>query len=529
MADSIVLRGGIIHDGTGAAPQVGSLVVRGDRIVGRGADVEDASYIDLAGMVVAPGFIDMHTHSDVSVLSDLDCVSAVAQGVTTQIVGHCGFSAAPTDATTRSSLVSEEPIFGFPPGEGHPSGQWGWSHMADYLEALARARPRTNVGSLVGHGSLRRMVVGSSSRPATPSERSRMERLVGESLDGGALGVSSGLSYAPGMYADLDELAGVAGVAAQRGRRYHTHMRYGEASVRMSLQEAIETGRLARCRVNVSHLYPSATDPPDEAARLLEMVDAAAGEEEAVTFDLTLFRRGGGAWLQSLPGWAREGGVAATVETIRDPFGRSRLLDHLRRTRSGTDWTDVLVVKVNREENSGLVGRSIAAIATDRGVEPEEAALMLVEEDGQFWVAPTIKRQDDLDLLISHPACVPVTDGMAAHPVRHAGLGLMPKTFGTFPLLLGDYVRQRRVLGLPEAIRRITGLPAARLGLSDRGVLAEGRKADVVVFDPMTVANRATDRAPGTPPAGIHHVMVNGVWALWDGRLTPHRRGEVIR
>ncbi len=247
-----------------------------------------------------------------------------------------------------------------------------------------------------------------------------------------------------------------------------------------------------------------------------------------MTFDLTLFRRGGGAWLQSLPVWARDGGLAATVERIRDDATRQQLIAELRRLNQGRNWDDDLIVKVNRPENAGLVGRSVGAVAAERGVEPAAAALSLVVEDGQFWIAPTIKRQPDLDLLLRQSICVPVTDGMAAHPERHAHLGLMPKTFGTFPLLFGSYVRERGILELAEAVSRVTSLPADRMGLSDRGRLAAGCRADIVVFDPATIANRATDARPGAPPAGVHHVMVNGAWAVRDGKLTSERNGEVL-
>ncbi len=531
MSGLLVLENGTVIDGSGARAFVGSVAIENGRISAIGAEAEfrDAPSLDVGGLAVSPGFIDMHTHSDVSVLSDPDCVSAVGQGVTSQIVGHCGFSAAPTDEFTRSSLRAEEPVFGFPPGDGFPSGEWGWQAVGDYLAAVAAARPRTNIGTLVGHNTIRRLVVGTENRPATASEIGRMADLIGESLDAGALGVSSGLSYVPGVFASREELTSLARAAAKRERRYHTHMRYGELSVSESLREAIETARHADCRVNVSHLYPTTADEPGEADKLLDLIEAATDGGAGVTFDLTLFRRGGGAWLQSLPLWARDGGVAATVDRIRNRATRRRLITELRRLNQGRDWDDDLIVKVNRPENAGLVGRSIGAVAAERDLEPAAAALSLVVEDGQFWIAPTIKRQRDLDLLLRQSSCVPVTDGMAAHPERHAHLGLMPKTFGTFPLLLGDYVRERGVLELEEAVSRVTSMPAERMGLSDRGRLAPGYRADIVVFDPATIANRATDARPGLPPAGVHHVMVNGTWAVRDGKLTSERSGEVLK
>jgi N-acyl-D-aspartate/D-glutamate deacylase len=211
---------------------------------------------------------------------------------------------------------------------------------------------------------------------------------------------------------------------------------------------------------------------------------------------------------------------------IAAPADRRQLLTHLR--QRATDWDDQLVVKVGHQDNKHLIGRSIGELARERGRDPADTALDLVSEDGQFWVAPHIKRQADLDALIAHPLCVPVTDGMAAHPVKHRPLGLMPKTFGTVPLVLGDYVRERRVLSLAQAIVKLTRLAAIRAGLLDRGLLAPGLAADVVVFDPERIANEATDDDPAVAPSGVDHVLVNGSWAVRDGRLTGTRTGQVL-
>lgn len=526
-AETVLIRGGVIYDGTGREPFPGTVTVRGDRVVGvgRGESVDGAIEIDATGMVVAPGIIDMHTHSDVSALSDPDCVSAIGQGITTQIVGHCGFSAAPTNEATRRSLMAEEPVFGFP-RPGGEEGPWGWDGIAAYLDAVRSAVPRTNIGTLVGHNTIRRSFLGPNDVEVTDREIDRIRAAAVAGIDEGALGVSSGLSYAPGMFAGASELAAFASAAGEAGKRYHTHMRYGHLTTRESLAEAIQTARESGSALNVSHLYPGHRDEPGAADRLLGMVDAATESGLDVTFDLTLFQRGGGAWLQQLPSWAREGGLEATIDRIRNPETRPRVLAAVRARKN--DWNDHLIVKINRPESEVLIGRTIGDVARERRQDPAETALALVEEDGQFWVAPTIKRQEDLDLLLSHPSCVPVTDGMAAHPVDHAALGLMPKTFGTFPLLFGDYVRRRRVLTMPDAIARVTSLPARRLGFTDRGRIDAGYFADLVVFEPAFVDNRATDDDPGRGPAGIHHVMVNGEWALWQNELTKGRSGSVL-
>lgn len=524
-ADRWYLRGRVV-DGTGSPPFHGTVLIEGARIasVDRGvADMGDLPGRDVGGSVIAPGFVDLHTHSDVSLLSEPSCISAVGQGITTQVVGHCGFSAAPVSPTTVERMVEEEPVFGF------PGVAWNWEAIPDYLDVVDQAAPATNVVTLVGHNTVRRLVMGGDAQPAGAEALAAMRRCLEDALDGGAIGVSTGLSYAPGMFADERELVGIAGAAAARGRRYHTHMRYGESSVRESLEEALRIAKGAEVALNVSHLYPYAWDAPDEVDRILELVDRANAEGGDVTFDLTVFPRGGGAWLQQLPGWAREGGLEGTVRRLKEPVIRRQLEQFLVAGNDPDYWDDALIVKINDPANESLVGRSIADIARDRGRPPESVALDLVVEDGQFWVAPHIKRPSDLDQLITHDTCVPITDGMAAHPIRHRSLGIMPKTFGSFAELLGGYVRERRVLRLEQAVEKLTRLPAQRADLGDRGVLARGKVADLVVFDPAIVSNRATEADPAALPAGIEQVIVAGAFTLQDGVVTGARPGRALR
>ena len=520
------LRSKRILDGTGVPAFEGAVGVEGDRIVAverGGALPVDAEVVDVGDLAVVPGFVDLHTHSDVSLLSDAGCVSAIVQGITTQVVGLCGFSAGPISAETRDRMVDEEPVFGF------PGVAWDWDDIAGYLAAVDAARPATDVLTLVGHNTIRRLVMSGQGEPAGRQQREAIAGHIEDAVAQGAMGFSTGLSYTPGLFADEAELIALTATAARLGVTYHTHMRYGELTVRESLAEALRVAKAADVVMNVSHLYPYPSDPPDEAGKLLEMLEEARAEGLEVTFDLTVFNRGGGAFLQSLPTWARVGGLEGTLACVADPRRRAQLIAFLAEEKGPDHWEDALVVKVNRPENAGLVGRSVADIARERGQPPALTALQLIEEDGQYWVAPTIKRQADLDLLITHPLCVPITDGMAAHPERHQYLGIMPKTFGTFPLVLGSYVRDRGVLPLAEAIEMSTRRAARRAGLSDRGVLDAGYKADLVVLSPEDVANRASEADPAAFPAGIVHVVVAGRFALRDGQVTGDRAGRGLR
>lgn len=524
----VVIRNARLYDGTGTSPTIADVAVAGDRIGAVGTNLpSDANMegLDAAGLAIMPGVVDLHTHSDVSLVSDPGCVSAIAQGITTQLVGLCGFSAAPVSGDTLRTLIDEEPVFAF------PDVDWTWSTIAGYLEAVDRLSPATNVATLVGHNTLRRFVMGGANTAPTSWQLEQMQTLLREGLREGARGFSTGLSYAPGLFASLDELVALARVAAEEGKPYHTHMRYGSPPVREALVEALETAEQSGVELNVSHLYPRSTDPLDEPERYLEMIEGARRRGLQVTFDLTIFPRGGGAWVQVLPTWARDGGMANTVALLQDPTTRARLKDELQDS-TGWPWVmdfdDQLITKINRPENAALVGRSIGDIARDRGQEPLGTALDLVKQDGQFWVSPTIKNQAHLDRLMSSPLCVPVTDGMAAHPIKHRALGLMPRTFGTFPHVLGRYVREASVLSLEEAVHRMSQEPARRIGLVDRGVIATGMAADLVLFDPASIGNRATDTDPAVLPVGIRRVMVNGHWALVDGAFAARGYGRVL-
>jgi N-acyl-D-aspartate/D-glutamate deacylase len=524
----LVIRNAVVYDGTGGAPIRGDIGIDAGRIVAIDGPIAAGAgrdELDVAGLAVAPGFIDLHTHSDVSLLSEPGCISAIEQGVTTQAVGLCGVSAGPVGPESLVGLVEEEPVFAF------PGVAWDWTTIGGYREAVERARPATNVTTFVGHNSLRRYVVGSADRPPTADELDRMVDLIGAAIDEGARGFTTGLSYAPGLFATTDELVTLAGAAARQGKPYHTHMRYGPDGVVASVREALETAERTGVELNISHMYPHGDLPPEAADELLGMLDDARARGIEVTFDLTVFQRGGGAWVQSLPAWARDGGGAGTAAVIRDPESRARLIEYLEGPDVDwwmADWDDQLICKVNRPELANVAGRSIGEIARERGQAPIDTALDLVLEDGQFWIAPTIKSQDHLDRLIASPLCVPIGDGFAHHPERHAAFGIMPKSFGTFPLVLGSYVRDRGVLSMPEAIRKITGEPARRLGLTDRGLLADGYAADLVVFDPAAIANRADGDDPAARPAGIDRVLVNGRWAVIDGAATGERTGAVL-
>jgi N-acyl-D-aspartate/D-glutamate deacylase len=488
--------------------------------------VDGAEVVDAQGLAVAPGIVDLHTHSDVSSLSEPTVVSAIEQGVTTQVVGLCGFSAAPVRPDTLATMIAEEPVFGF------PDVPWDWTTIGGYREAVDRIGVATNTVTLLGHNTVRRAIIGSDGRAPTPDELRQMQDVMRAAFDEGARGFSTGLTYAPGLFATTDELVALASVAAERGLPYHTHMRVIEFPISTPVREAIETAERSGAEVEISHLYPATIDPPDEAERIIALIEAANARGARITWDVTVFPRGGGAWAQYLPVWALDGGSMGVRARLSDPDERVRIAREIEAS-GWLEWTggwdDELIVKVSRPESRWMVGRTIGDIARERGIDGMDAALDLLIEDPQYWTGSTNKRQPDLDRMISHPLGLPVTDGMAAHPVKHRELGIMPKTFGSFPQILGRYVREAGVMSLEAAIHKMTQQAALRVGVTDRGVLADGYRADLFLFDPATIANRATDvEDPAARPAGISRVMVNGEWVVRGGAATGARPGKAL-
>jgi N-acyl-D-aspartate/D-glutamate deacylase len=529
----IAIVNGRIVDGTGAPSFSGTVLVEGERLTvlragaGHPTALDGAEVIDARGLVVAPGIVDLHTHSDVSNLSEPGAISAIEQGVTTQVVGLCGFSAGPVRPETLATMIQEEPVFGF------PDVPWDWTSIGGYRESVDRSGVATNTVTLLGHNTLRRYVMGGAERAPTPDELRRMQDEMRRAFDEGARGFSTGLTYAPGLFATTDELVELTRVAAEHDRPYHTHMRVDELPISKPLAEALETAERSGVELEISHLYPTPIDPADEAERLIDMIEASRARGVRATWDVTVFPRGGGAWAQYLPAWVRAGGAAATTERLRDASLRPRIRAGIEASGwlewSAGGFDDELIVKVSRPETRWMAGRSIGEIARERGADPLDTALDLLIEDPQFWTGSISKRQPDLDRMIAHKLGIPVTDGMAAHPVKHRALGIMPKTFGSFPQILGRYVREAGVMSLEAAIAKMTSVAAGRIDLHDRGVLADGYAADLFIFDPATIANRATDvEEPTARPAGIERVMVNGRWAVIGGAATGERPGTFL-
>jgi len=492
----ILFENATLIDGTGAAPFTGDLLIDGSSIAAVGhVEAPAAERVDCTGLTLAPGFIDIHSHSDVKVL-DNDRAKA-DQGVTAEVVGNCGFSPYPCVHGARE--VREY-------GIGILSGdtEWGWRNAADYLAAARAQAKLCTVYSLVGHGSLRTAVMGSRQGEATAAEMDRMERLLDESLAGGAAGFSTGLMYAPGSSAPREELVRLCKVTARRGKVYATHMRSYSFQIQESTEEQLDLARASGCRLQISHLQAVGQKNWDKQQAVLDRLEQARQEGIDVAFDSYPYLAGSTVLTQLLPQWTLDGGVSALLARLADPATRRRIATETVALMAQR-FSDVYVSSVGSAERQHLVGRHFDEIAEQRGVEPVEAVFQLLEEEhGAVNMLSFNQSEENLRKLLSHPLCTVISDGFYVKGRPH------PRLYGTFPCLLGQVVRERGWLPLADAVHRITGKPAERYGMKDRGRLAKGCVADLVAFDASAISARATYEDPKQPPQGIAWVMREG-------------------
>lgn len=523
----LLISNGLIIDGTGSAPYRADVAISQGDIVAIGRLEGSAQYtVDASGLAVAPGFIDLHTHSDISFLLDPTAQSKVRQGVTLELAGNCGSSfCAPLQGATHEMLQARVSQYtdAFTPT---------WSDFGGYLEAVQRAGATLNLAVQVGHGTVRAAVMGMEARAASTAELAQMQSLVAESLDAGAMGFSTGLFYAPGSYAGLEEVIALAAVAAARGKLYSTHMRdEGSHNVGLfvALNEAIEVGRRTGIRVQISHVKCMGPAVWGRANDVLELFERARREGIDLAGDQYPYTAGSTSLSGALfPRWALEGGREATLRRLADATERQQL--HADITANFAKWSDPEGMTIARfVPDTHFEGMNMVQIAAALGCDPAEAALRLYERAEAAVIARAMQ-DTDVATIASHPLIAVGSDGssLAADGVLAVGKP-HPRSYGTYPRFLAQFVRQRRLVSLPEAVRKMTTLPASRLGLTRRGRLAPGYAADVVVFDPDTIADTATFAAPHSYPTGVAHVAVNGVLVVENGAFTGRTPGKVIR
>ena len=543
-----ILRGGQVVDGSGSPAFPSDVAIDGERIAAVAPRLHAAARreLDLGGRIVAPGFIDLHSHSDLLFTLPADRQLALLggrlrQGITTELVGNCGYGPAPLDPD-RLPLLQKVNGFITPDGV-----EWSWRSFADFLEAIEKRRPLLNVAALVSHGAVRVAAMGMKPDVPEAEEQRLMERLLRESMEAGAFGISYGLIYPPGQFALTEELVRTSAVVGSAGGFAAFHQRgSGSTTCLQAVEEILEVGRRSGCPVHHSHEETAGPEAWKLVETILRREEAAVREGIDLSMDVIPYTWVCTTMLAIYPPWSLEGGVEAFLERLRDPLLRSRMRREVGTARPAwppwqgngwimnlvhdVGWDRIHVGHVNSAANRATILKSLRELGELRGKDPFEAVSDLMIEEGgvvtQLIFGISGDAQTDLPLLplLAHPDRALVSDAW------DIGKGSPhPGAYGAFPRVLGHYVGERRILTLEEAIRKMTSLPARRLGLSDRGIVREGAMADLVVLDPHAVRERGTCADPRRAPDGIEQVFVNGVHAVSGGEITRSGAGKVLR
>jgi len=513
-----------ILDGTGAPAFRGTVGVTGDRIAAvlppGTAEPQAARRIEAEGLVLAPGFVDVHQHSDLSPFTEPSMDSYLRQGVTTCVVGNCGSSAFPAEGVPELAALA-----------GSRGLEASWRTFGEYLEAVEACRPALNVGALVGHGTLREAVLGADQRrPPTAEEAAEMRRLLASALEEGALGLSTGLIYAPGLHASTQEIVELAAGLARRGGIYVSHVRGEGEQVFEAVAECIEIGRRTGVPAHLSHLKVEGRTMWGRAAELLERIDEARAAGADVSADQYPYTAWETELAAVLPPWVSAPELGAA---LADPDARARLERAIEEGEPGWEsvgrslgWDRVVLGSFPPEPE--LSGRAIAELAAERGVRPVELICELLLRDRFAGMLGHGMDEADVRTFLARPDVAVASDGIAVSPDGPLGaFAVHPRYYGTFTRVLGRYVREERLLPLETAVRKMTALPAERFGLAGRGRIEPGAFADLVLFDPGTVADRATYERPHAFAEGIRLVVVNGRVAF-DGE-PGERAGRALR
>ena len=526
-----IVRNATIHDGTGGPAVRGAIAIRGDRIAAVGGLPPGASAaldVDAGGLAVAPGFINVLSWSVESLLVDGRSIGELRQGVTTQVFGE-GSSMGPLNPDMKQRMVADQ---------GDLRYDVTWTTRAEYLDTLQRRGVTQNVASFVGATTVREHVVGLGNRQPNAAEMERMRALVREAMDQGALGVGSSLIYAPASYSTTEELVELCKVASAAGGSYISHLRSEGNRLLEALDEFLRIAREAKIPAEIYHLKAAGRENWPKMTEVIQRIERARAEGLQITADMYTYAAGATGLDATLPPWALDGGFDELFRRLADPAVRPKILDAIRTPTR--DWENfyvaagaegILLADFKNERLKPLAGRTLASVARERGTTPEATiADLMLEDRSRVGAVFFLMSEDNVARQLALPW---VSFGSDAASMAAEGVFLKssthPRAYGNFARWLGKYVREQKVTPLPEAIRRLTSLPATNLGLRDRGVLKPGAFADLVVFDPDTIADRATYERPHQYSVGVTHVFVNGVQVLRDGEHTGAYSGRALK
>lgn len=523
----IVIRNGKVISGTGSPWFYADVGVRNGKIVEVGyiKNPQADMVIDASGKFVSPGFIDVHNHSDLSLIAYPDATSALLQGVTTVIIGNCGFSAAPAPNNVKHVLSKYWsaicPV----------SVEIAWSGFDEYLNYLERVRPAVNVASLVGHGTLRIASMGFDSRAPSDDEMEVMKSLLRNSMEAGAFGISTGLIYAPGVYSQPNEVVELARVVSEYGGVYSTHVRSESYKLLQAIEEALDVGRRARAPIQISHLKAAGRDNWGKVKEVLKILTDAREGGIDVLCDVYPYTAGMTMLSATLPKWAHEGGLDALLSRLKDLDTRRKIREFIE--SEITSWENAIkiagwdgIVIAYSERCKECEGKSLMELSRMWGLDPYDTLfnILLLDEAKSLMILHMMSEEDVIDVLGS-PLSMIGSDSLILPP----RFRVHPRFYGTFPRVIRRYVKELKILNLEDAIRKMTSLPAERFRISDRGIIAPNFKADIVLFDLEKIMDKASYEEPTQPPEGIEYVIVNGVISVEDGQTTGVRSGEVLR
>jgi N-acyl-D-amino-acid deacylase len=519
----ILIKNASLIDGSGEPGRVQDLAVAGDSIkaIGDLGACEAAEMLDATGLCLCPGFIDIHAHSEFNVLIDAGR-SKVMQGITTEVCGNCGLSAAPLLGMAREQRRAALAGFGLDPD---------WTTMPQYFERLERTPLRTNIALLAGHGNVRGSVIGYGPEQATPQQLADMGALLEEAMECGCWGLSSGLIYPPGAFAPVDELVHLATILKKFGGFYATHMRSESDQLIEAVIEALEVGRRAGIPVQISHLKTMDRRNWHKLPQVLELIEQARGDGLDITSDRYPYCASSTGLDAHLPLWACAGGNAAELERLRDPVQRTRMCAELfERAPEEEIGQTTLLARISGEANAHLQGRTLIEAAALRGQSVGDALCdLLIEEQLDIDAVFFCMNEDNLRTILKQAWVMAASDAAARDTDGALGRDMPhPRAFGTCARFL-EMARDEKLMPAQEAVRKMTGLPAQRMGFRDRGFLKPGFRADLVLFDPVSMRDTATYAEPHRYPAGIHAVMVNGVWTVKHGECTQSLAGRLLQ
>ncbi len=528
-AYDLIIRGGTIYDGSGKAPVVGDVAIKGDRIVAVGK-VEGSAKTEVAakGMAVAPGFINMLSWATESLIADPRSQSDIRQGVTLEVMGE-GWSMGPMNATMKR-LETER--------QGDVKYPIEWTTLGDYLGWLEKRGVSTNVASFVGAATVRVHELGEGDVDPTSEQLARMRALVRQAMNEGAMGVGSSIIYAPGSYAETDELVALTSEAAKCGGMYISHMRSEGDRIQEAVDELIDISRRSGAPAEIYHLKMAGRSNWGKLDTIVKKIEAARAEGLKITTDMYTYTAGATGLDAAMPTWVQAGGLEEWIKRLKDPAIRARVAAEMK--QPGSDWENLyfgagadkmILSGFKNDALKPLTGKTLAEVAAMRGKSPEETAMDLVVEDGSrvgtvyfLMSEDNVRRQVQLPWMsFGSDAASQATEGVFLKSGAH------PRTYGNFARLLGRYVRDEKLIPLEQAVYRLTTLPATNLGIKERGALRPGYYADVVVFDPATIGDRSTFEKPHQYSVGMRDVFVNGVGVLRNGEHSGATPGRAVR